>query len=207
LYFAETIALVERYYWKHRRAATPGFDLHRTLEIRLRLRQLSFLYEHIIFEQDKAMAVFERARGPCPDDEIRMFVITPLSEPVDPDDGAYKAPSQFGGPDRLQLYAEAFYYIAHRILALIRQSPSGLPGLQSFNAEGIRRVRNNLLEHAHQQGGAVVPSFSVSSAAGVRLRPVVLEDEEDRYIDAGLPANAQEFRENLNRSLTAAVEG
>lgn len=207
MYFADTIALIERYYWKHRHATTTGFAAQRVLEIRLMLRQLSFLYAQIVTEQDQAMAAMERARGSRPDREVRMIVVTPLSEPGDPDSAAYETPSLFGGPDRLQLYAETFYYIAHCVLVLIRQSPTGLPGLQAFKAGGIGRVRNNLLEHAHKQGGAAVPSFSVSSAAGIRLRPVLDDDEQDRYVDAGLPANAREFRENLERLLVAALAG
>jgi hypothetical protein len=205
LYFADTIVLVERYYWKHRRASTIGFDAQRALEIRLRLRQLSFLYTHIDSEQNQAMAPMERARGPRTDGEVRIVVVTPLTEPADPDLAGYELPSRFGGPDRLQLYAEAFYYIAHRILVLIRQSPKGLPGLQSFKADGVSRVRNNLLEHAHKKGGATIPSFSVSSAAGTRLRPVMQDDDPDRYVDEGLPANAREFRDNLTQVLLAAI--
>jgi hypothetical protein len=206
VYFDEAVRLLDRYYWRHRRAGTAGFDASRVLEIRLRLRQLSFLHAQAEAEEKEAMTAWERAQGQRREGEVRIFVIAPLTEPGDPDVGDYELPSRFVGPDRLQLYGEAFYYVAHRILVLIRQSPDGLPGLQGLKADGVSRVRNNLLEHANKKGGSSVASFSISSAAGMRLRPVVADHNADSYLDEGLRANAREFRDNLTRKLSAALE-
>jgi hypothetical protein len=77
--------------------------------------------------------------------------------------------------------------------------------MRSLRAEGMARVRNNLMEHANKKGGTSVFSFLVSDAAGLRLRPVSEVGSESPYLDEGILSNAQEFRDSLEETFRAAL--
>ena len=101
---------------------------------------------------------------------------------------------------------ESFYYSAHRILVILDQSQVSLPGLKPINAEEIRRVRNNLVEHANKKGGHPVYTFSVSNADGLRLRTVSRPSDPEAYLDEGIHTNARRFLRELQAVIEAAME-
>jgi hypothetical protein len=107
--------------------------------------------------------------------------------------------------EEVLLAGEAFYYLAHRVRTILEQGLAGLPGMRALRAQGVARVRNNLLEHANKKGGTSVFSFSVSNAAGLRLRPVSEAAAPPPYRDEGILRNAAEFRSDLEGAIRGAL--
>ena len=168
--FASTIEQLDRFFWQHDQRKTQGFDPHIVQEIREKLRQLNFLYSEIIALQERVLDELEKTLGPRREDENRILVFPRIYPPPNPDQLGAQGSFEFDDTSRLWLYVEAFYYFAHRTLVLVRQKGYSLPGISKFEAYGVSRVRNNLIEHANKKGGVSTYSFSVSNAAGVRLR-------------------------------------
>lgn len=200
-FFSSTIRLLDQYYWRHARQKTPGFGMHQLLELRERLKQLSYLHLNIIAGQEQLLQDHEAKNGPRKPNQNLVLVFASIGLPSDAAD--VSGSERFTTQDELKLHLETFYYIAHRIKVILQKAGGALPQLDSFEAIGITRVRNNLLEHANQKGGRIVYSFSVSNAAGARLRPVGMLGDADTFVDPGFPSNASEFKQNLERLLTA----
>ena len=104
-------------------------------------------------------------------------------------------PRQYGELlDEVQLLTEAFYYFAFRAMKMLQLLPSlpNLPTLKGFDAIGVRVVRNQLIEH---------PDFPTRGfQMGAERGPVLglrFDSDPKEPKDAGLYANAIEFRENL----------
>jgi hypothetical protein len=95
----------------------------------------------------------------------------------------------------LRLSTEAFYYFAQRFVKIL----NCLPHLKTFDAPGVRNVRNRLLEHPEvtQQdwGYAARTGPALKSAAP---RPA---GKENVPSDPGLFVNAAELRDRLERRL------
>jgi hypothetical protein len=80
-----------------------------------------------------------------------------------------------------------------------------MPELNSFEAAGVRDVRNHLIEHPEGRGSQVL---SQSFAFGGPNGPIVkaLRDtSETAHPDAGLYANAREFAVNLESTLQRGI--
>ena len=202
--FESTIALLDKYYWKCDLEEAPGFDAQLVKEIRGRLRQLEHLYDQILTLQNEILAEEERKQGPRPPDTNWVLVFTNFGPPPDPniaEDGI----DPLSVSEQLMLVTEAFYYIAHRVKKIVDQCGASLPQLARFTAAGVARVRNNLLEHANRSAGTSVFSFSVSNAAGVRLRPVSRLTDSDTHMDQGILRNAAEFKADLEAVLERAA--
>ena len=110
----------------------------------------------------------------------------------------------FGEADQLRLDVEAFYFVADRIIDL-SQHRDALPGISPVEAPGVQRVRNNLVAHAHKKSGNLAMTFSVNSDSGTRLRDARRTQDLAGYQDPGIHRNATEFREQVRRSLEAAL--
>lgn len=96
--------------------------------------------------------------------------------------------------EEVQLLTEAFYYFAFRAMKMLQLLPNlpDLPALKGFDAVGVRVVRNQLIEHPD------FPSrgFQMGAERGPVLGLRFDSDPKDPQ-DAGLYANAVEFREKL----------
>lgn len=102
----------------------------------------------------------------------------------------------------LELFCESFYWIAGRARVGIRQ----LPGLQSFEAKGIRNVRNKLLEYPEgSDSGVLFGGFSIGGSQGPVVKAVRLETQKDLWVDAGLYVNVSEFFENLRGTASRLI--
>jgi hypothetical protein len=101
--------------------------------------------------------------------------------------------------DSLEMYTEAFYYLAWRLRQVIRT----LPGLKSFDALGIRLARNHLIEHPEKHGQDVLWAFTISDTEG----PILLRasTSDDRKWDKGLWPNVMELTQRLREALRAAI--
>jgi hypothetical protein len=104
----------------------------------------------------------------------------------------------------LQIMVESFYYFAFRSREVIRI----LPGLKNFECEGIRNVRNHLLEHPENPtNGAIAGAFGFDNdASGPKIKMVRFPSKNEKSPDNGLWINSIEFIENLSLKLNAATE-
>ena len=101
----------------------------------------------------------------------------------------------------IMVLTEAFYYCASRARQVIRK----LPGLGSFEAIGVRDVRNKLLEHPEGKDSEVIENgFSVCFERGPIIKGVRRVDKVNVFPDAGLYPNCQEFVANLKAVLLSA---
>lgn len=204
--FSSTIEQLDRYHLKHYQNKTEGFDAHIVHEIREKLRQLDFLYSEIFVLQEQLMAESEGTLGPKEENKVRILVCTLIGPPQDLDQLGEYGNVEFAASNKLWMFTEAFYYFAHRALVLVRERSDSLPDILPIEAVGVSRVRNNLIEHANRKSGIDTFSFSISDAAGVRLRPVKQVGESEGYMDEGIIINAAELKEKLERSLTQALK-
>lgn len=78
--------------------------------------------------------------------------------------------------------------------------------LTSFECEGVRNVRNKLIEHAEGADSQVtIQSFGWGAAHGPVLKAARYHGQETVFLDAGLFRNAEEFRGNLERAVKSAL--
>jgi hypothetical protein len=98
----------------------------------------------------------------------------------------------------IEAWTESFYYLAGTMRTVLPHSSKPLPGLHSFECEGARNVRNHLLEHAEGKSSRVLmQSFGYGGEAAPTIKVEREEGQENIFPDAGLWANAEEIRENL----------
>lgn len=103
--------------------------------------------------------------------------------------------------EELQFFTESFYYFGWRTREIVKS----LPGLASFEAIGLRDVRNHLLEHPEKQSKVFIESFSYGGAAGPTLKGPRYADQVEVFPDPGLYVNAREFVENFVQRARAIV--
>jgi len=196
--------LFDRYYCQHLAANTPGFDEHLAQEARVRLCQVHELYNRVI-NLERSMFEHELKPNPPPKDPLAAKVVLhDLSRPPCNHPDAPLRP--YTPADEVRISLEAFYYNACRVRDLFRDSLDGLPGLQAFEAAGVRDVRNHLVEHPTRQRGVKVMAIALGGPVGPQLKPVRWSHDPVGTVDAGLHANAREFCSSLEATLLAAVE-
>jgi hypothetical protein len=93
----------------------------------------------------------------------------------------------------LWFFTESFYYFGWRTREVLRS----LPLLASFDALGLRNVRNHLLEHPEKQSKIFQRSFSAGGPRGPTIKGPRQSDQVNVFPDAGIYANASEFVDNL----------
>ena len=199
MHFEPLAALAARYAVA-RQAADESFAIGIGNEIISRLRQLDWLFGQVTSLEAGLIAEWETSHSPL--QPRHNVVIVYLDE-----NAAVQATGPFTSQEQLRILAEAFYYTAHRLLSILDECGAYLPGLKPVQAVSIRRIRNNLIEHANRKGGRPSYTFSVSNASGIRLRSAARAGEPDVYMDEGLRGNALELAGQLQSMLVAAVEG
>ena len=108
----------------------------------------------------------------------------------------------------VRLLTESFYYLAFRFRQILKVPNKltgnyALPLLKSFEASGVRDVRNHLVEHPEGPSSQrFSQDHSLGGASGPQLK---LDAGATGYPDAGLFANAADFKRELEKSLSAAV--
>ena len=101
--------------------------------------------------------------------------------------------------DSLEMYTEAFYYLAWRLRQVIRR----LPRLEAFDSTGVRTVRNHLLEHPERHGQDELWAFRISPTDGpILLRATTSDDDE---WDRGLWPNLSQLLERLRVLLISVI--
>jgi hypothetical protein len=177
-------------------SAARGFDIDIAKEMFARLRQLAWLYDNVTRLEKRVIDRYQELHGPLSQGTNVVIVFSTKDSPDDPT-------AQFTIPEQLCVFGEAFYECAHRLLTILDECKASLPGLRPPAAAGVRRVRNNLVVHANKKGGTPMYTFSVSNAAGLRLRPASKLEEPGPYLDEGLRANAAELSSQLSELLSS----
>jgi hypothetical protein len=203
--FEATVVLLDDYYRLMDQKSRGGFVRDLAVEVRERVEQLEYLVRRVQ-EAEGAMgfiqaATFEamRARRILLDEDGLEWESDkyPTAQMTEPDFATLEA-AMF----EARLFTECFYYVAHRIRSILRSHAHPLPGLQSFEAKGVRDVRNILLEHAGQGVHDVtVPSFGFGGPDGPAVKAVRPTAQVGKHADSGLYVNAAEFRDALENAL------
>jgi hypothetical protein len=180
MFFHQTAQLVLRYAQASEQHPGFGFNADIAFELLSRVRQLDWLYGQIVELERSYWVMEEQRHGSHPSNTNWVNVFFPSNDLKD----------DLSVEERLRVLVECFYYVAHRLLVIFDQCSTSLPGLGTLRATAIRRVRNNLIEHANRPGGRVLYSFSISNAAGVRLRSLGKVGEPETFLDNGIHANA-----------------
>ena len=106
----------------------------------------------------------------------------------------------------MRLLTESFYYFAFRVRQILRNNVHTFPGLRSFEAVGVRDVRNHLIEHPEEDGSRIFNrTFTWSQATGMQLKTGRQQWESGTTTDAGINANAADFAKQLDNRLDAAI--
>ena len=100
----------------------------------------------------------------------------------------------------LEIYTESFYHFAFRLRDILKKRH---PRFHSFEAIGVRDVRNHLIVHPEgkKESAKTIPSFGFSSEenVGPKIKGYIGPDGSTE--DKGLFINAEEFQNELNRIL------
>jgi len=108
----------------------------------------------------------------------------------------------------VRLFTEMFYFVAWRLLEVLNmQGPVAFPNLREIKAEGIRKVRNLLIQHPEDAGAAAnyEQSLIVTDDGPVlKTRAVVIKGNPQRVsatnesVDRGLYVNAEDCEVKWN---------
>jgi hypothetical protein len=171
-------------------ASGPGHsDL--AAEVRERLAQLSFISKQL--------------------DQINaQFGVTAIEERVGPNGETeyYNVAAQRDEQLRfvMRLLNESFYYFAFRIRQILQNDVHRFLEVRSFEAPGVRDVRNQLIEHPEGKNSRVFnQTFSWSPDCGMQLKSGRQEWETSEFVDPGFTANASQFAERLESALRSAI--
>lgn len=203
--FQTTITLFHQYC---QRLSDAGVLYHGDAanEVSERLQHLTYLVERV-----RQLELQARELVKSGTDEIQLHIedirkagieYDPATAPA----AAKRSPEEFKDlstwTKEAQILTEAFYYFAGRIRSLLRHKSEPIPGLRSFECEGVRNVRNHHIEHP-ESGNSMVPirSFAWVGDRGPVVKAVRYSHQEKVFPDAGLYRNAEMFKANLERLL------
>ena len=104
------------------------------------------------------------------------------------------------------LFVESFYFVAWKICSIVKHKRTNtLPYLNTFEAIGIRNVRNCLIEHPEKEQ-VFMQSFMCGGDKGPVLKNARPASNSCKISDKGLWVNAEEFKNELEKVLRQAVE-
>jgi hypothetical protein len=201
--FDQSRILVEQYYCALLTSGKASkLAEHLLHEVRGRLRSLQWTH-HRLVQLDAKLDATGRARSP----ESQPVVLKQIfSDGGRPDCTTHRhAQLPFEIQDEVRVLLESFYYSAHRVRDILRDGREALPGVASFEAVGVRNVRNHLVEHPSKKGGVLVPSIATGGPVGPQLKPLRWSLDESGTHDAGLHANAAEFATAFDASMSAGI--
>lgn len=194
-------------YWDKMNAEEPeNFNQDLACEVRKRLEQLDYLYKLIMEKNEK---YFELRRIVFPRDSTDILELKnqaakgfhPTINTLETEEDIQINKLIF----ETEIFAESFYYLAHRTKVILKKGIFPFPMLKNFECKGVENVRNNLIEHPEKQGKVFIQNFALDAEQGPILKPDRPEGQEDIFLDAGLKTNALEFKNNLERKLDNAL--
>jgi hypothetical protein len=208
--FAKTLEVFDRYYRTADEKKLPGFNRDLGCEVRERLEQLDYIVKKV-----RELEAAERAAVSRSQQAFKAHIESVVkrgipfeSVPAPPE--AQMTREEVQAMQRahfeMKLLTESFYYFAGRIRTIIKNRRAPLPGLASFECNGVRDVRNKLVEHPEGNDSQVsTQSFGSGGPNGPVLKAIRNVGQEKVFPDRGLYANAKEFRENLEKVLQAKL--
>ncbi len=208
--YESTIELFDDYYRKLDAAGVAGFNRDLACEVRERLEQLGFILDRVKELLEAAEISFARSQEAIDrhiahlQSEAIPFENVPAPEAVKltSDEVEQHKRATFES----KLLTECFYYLGSRVRSLLRHKSAPIPGLQDFECENVRNVRNKLLEHPEGRDSQVfIPSWAYGAKSGPVLKAVRYAGQEHVFPDHGLFPNAEEFFSNLDRLLRSRL--
>lgn len=193
-----TIKHFEDYVKAARQKDASAIHFELAVEAVERLKQLDLLLTRVAVIQRRVST----SRNLC----IRDFLLPIEATPVgleSADEGQTIAEGFF----HARLYAETFYYLAFRFRQILttqnqKTGKYAFPNLKSFEATGVRDVRNHLLEHPE---GRTSQAFSQDhSPGGLEGPKLKIDASKSACVDHGLFVNAAEFKQSLEGLLMRA---
>lgn len=205
-----TITIFDEYYRQLDAGAVLGFNRDLGCEVRERLQQLHYIVDRVQDLEEVARQAFSRHRTAFAAhiEELTTRGVPYESVPVPSSVNITREEFEMHekATFEMKLLTEAFYYLAGRVRTILRNRQAPLPGLSSFECEGVRDVRNKLLEHAEGGDSQVsIQSFACGADHGPVLKALRYSGQEHIFPDRGLYKNAEEFRDNLENCLRAVI--
>lgn len=209
IFFKDTFSLYDKYNKINVSNNTEGFNRGVSIEAQHRIKQLDYLLDLIREMNSKVYDIQQRSSK----DLINFRENIKKDEPekvndIPPPRELWMTLEEASLIDaiifKIELHTEHFYYVAGRLRKIIRY----LPGLgKKFESEGIRNVRNLLIEHPEDKNSRI---FTRSFACGCLDKGPVIkairENSETQFPDKGLFLNAIELRNELNNMLIDFLE-
>jgi hypothetical protein len=108
----------------------------------------------------------------------------------------------------LGLETEAFYYFAHRLQVVFRNTKGVLPFVSRYRpALGVQTVRNKLIEHPESADSGITDRRgSYSTVDGPKVKDARRPGQPRSHMDAGLFVNARELKERVHDVLQRALD-
>ncbi len=177
---------------------------HLLQEARARLRQLQWLHARLLeLEQDLQQDGLKALPpGQARPDVFKQLFLEQSAAKSDPQ---VEAHLPFQTSDELRILLETFYYSAHRVLDILTDHKLDLPGVRALRVQGVREVRNHLVEHPSRDRGVLVYSTACGGPVGPQLRLLRWSLDPPGTEDRGLHENAREFEGALESCLTRAL--
>jgi len=180
-FFDSTIKLFEDYRSKMIKKGHKGYNSNLSNEVHLRLRQLSFICEKLLHYEQIVLRPESSKKERCK--QTRLF-----------DEGI--------------VFAEAFYFIAWRIITTTNHYTNPLPSIRGLKdkAKGVVLIRNNFIEHPEKSKEKI---FMVSygwGKDGPTLKNARPAGQTFDIKDRGFWINAQEFKDGLEELLQKAIK-
>jgi hypothetical protein len=177
-----TIKLFDEYY-RHQDKVNASFNKDLACEARKRLVQLGKILGRVfMLEREAERLELSRGMHQAGEDPMVDKIVRRISEIT----------------DELEFLTEAFYYFAFRLRRILKV----LPGLAGFECEGIRDVRNKLIEHPEQRDSNVyILSFGHGGIQGPVIKALRHDNQSDVFVDRGLFVNAIELTKSLEKRL------
>ena len=101
---------------------------------------------------------------------------------------------------KTKYHTEALYMHACRVRDAVRHKSGPIPGMSSFEAAGVRDVRNHLLFHPEGNGSQIFSqSFLWTHDSGPVIKPRRSASEGGRHEDRGLVHNMTEYFVNFTQ--------
>ncbi len=202
-FFDSTVELFETYKAKMDREKPDGYNSSLAHEVSRRLKQLSFLCNKIRLYEKRFDKIGLTEFGISSADIAKAKMTgVPVTSAFSRKDFDAFTNLLF----EIELFAESFYFVAWRICSIFKHKRTNtLPYLNTFEAKGIRDVRNSLIEHP-EDSQIFRQSFMCGGDQGPVLKNARSAGDPYEICDKGLWVNAKEFRDNLEKLLRQAVE-
>ena len=182
--FNDLLPLVDKYSSIYDDELSDDYSLFLLAEVKKRIRQIWRLYRIIEDHLNQIKNI------------VPELTSDNSSEVTDPPDHVMRFMDL---TDSLEMFTEAIYLIAWRLICIVRL----LPGLNEFEAKGVAKVRNRIIQHPSKEQRKGFWGFSLPAKEGPTLMRLVAEGKAP--FDKGLWVNLTELINQIRTSFTNAI--